>query len=67
MLVCLWGTKIYEDMNKIKTQHINPPIPIRDFDWEAVRESYDIGGLIGYGKTEQQAIDNLIEQETDED
>ena len=50
-------------MEKIITNNIYPPIPIRDYDWEAVREDYDEGDLIGYGKTEQDAIDNLLELE----
>lgn len=50
-------------MSKIITTHIYPAIPIRDFDWEAIRESYDEGYFIGVGKTEQAAIDNLLELE----
>jgi hypothetical protein len=50
-------------MDKIKTSHIYPPIPCRDYDWEAVRQSYDEGDPIGYGKTEEDAIKNLIELE----
>lgn len=42
-----------------------PPIPIRKYDWSAIREGYDDGNLIGYGKTKQDAIDDLMEQETD--
>ena len=50
-------------MGKIITSHIRPPIPVRDYDWSAVREDYDEGDFIGYGRTEQDAIDDLIEQE----
>lgn len=50
---------------KIITNEIYPPIPIRDYDWEAVWEDYDESDVIGYGKTEQEAIDNLIEQTED--
>jgi hypothetical protein len=42
-----------------------PPIPIRQYDWSAIRDDYDAGDLIGYGRTEQEAIDNLKEQEDD--
>lgn len=52
-------------MNKIITEFIYPPIPDRNYDWEAVRENYDAGDLIGYGRTEQDAINNLIEQENE--
>ena len=44
------------------TTYINPPIPSRNFDWEAVGDNYDEGDPIGYGATEQEAIDNLEEQ-----
>jgi hypothetical protein len=44
------------------TTYINPPIPNRNFDWEAVGDYYDEGDPIGYGATEKEAIDNLEEQ-----
>jgi hypothetical protein len=47
----------------IETTHIYPPIPIRNFDWEATRSDYDEGDPIGYGKTEDEAIQNLLELE----
>ena len=47
----------------IRTQHMPPPIPDRRYDWSAVRDGYDAGDPIGRGATEQQAIDDLIEQE----
>lgn len=50
-------------VSKIITSHDYPPIPIRDYDWSAIRENYDEGDLIGYGKTEQEAINDLIKQE----
>jgi hypothetical protein len=50
-------------MDKIKTSHICPPIPCRDYDWEAVRQSYDEGDPIGYGKTKREAIMDLIKKE----
>jgi hypothetical protein len=40
-----------------------PPIPNRNYDWSAFREDYDEGNLIGYGKTENEAINDLIEKE----
>jgi hypothetical protein len=52
-------------MKKIITTHISPPIPIRNYDWEAVFEDYDEGGPIGYGETEQEAISDLIEIENE--
>jgi len=50
-------------MEKIITSFDFPPIPRRDYDWSAIREDYDEGDLIGYGETEQKAIDDLIMQE----
>lgn len=47
---------------QIDTAHINPPIPIRDKDWVAAEANYDLGRPIGTGKTEQDAINDLLEQ-----
>lgn len=49
--------------DKIITSFDYPPIPIRDYDWSAIRESYDEGDLVGYGRTEQEAINDLKMQE----
>ena len=46
----------------MRTEHIKPPIPIYDFDWCAVEDDYEPGRPIGYGRTEQEAIDDLAEQ-----
>ncbi len=54
-------------MNKIITSHDYPPIPDRRFDWSAIREDYDEGDLIGHGRTEQEAIDDLTQQEDERD
>ncbi len=42
---------------------VNPPSPVRWFDWSAVREGYEPGDPLGYGPTEQDARDDLLEQE----
>jgi hypothetical protein len=52
-------------MRKIITSQDCPPIPVRDYDWSASREDYDQGDLIGYGITEQDAIDDLKRQENE--
>lgn len=44
-----------------QTTHICPPIPSRDFDWCAINDGYESGDPIGYGRTQQEAIDNLLE------
>lgn len=48
-------------MEKIVTKYDPPPIPVRAFDWTAVTDNYEPGCPIGYGYTEQQAIDDLKE------
>lgn len=50
-------------MDPIRTEFVYPPIPIRDFDWSAVRDNYEPGCPIGYGRTEEAAIADLILQE----
>lgn len=46
----------------IETEYVCPPIPIRCFDWHATEVNYEPGRPIGQGETEQEAIDDLIEQ-----
>jgi len=48
----------------IKTVHVYPPIPIRNFDWAAYDDdTYDGPGCrVGYGPTEEAAIADLLEQ-----
>jgi len=47
--------------HKIRTECIFPPIPIRAFDWCATFDNYEPGCPIGYGRTEQEAITDLLE------
>ncbi len=47
---------------KIITEYVFPPIPNRNFDWSAVTDNYEPGCPIGYGPTEQAAIDDLRQQ-----
>lgn len=46
---------------KINTEFVYPPIPVRMFDWCATFEDYDgeSDSPIGWGITEQQAIEDL--------
>ena len=55
----------------VHTSHDYPPTPDRGFDWSAVEDDYDVDfdqdGYFstcphGYGATEQDAIDDLLEQ-----
>jgi hypothetical protein len=56
---------------KVRTTFEYPPIPVRSMDWSAVTDDYDADcdqdGFfsncpIGHGATEQDAIDDLLEQ-----
>jgi hypothetical protein len=47
----------------IITERINPPIPVNHFDWTACRDGYDAGDPIGYGTTEREAIEDLLDKE----
>ena len=48
---------------KIRTTYVYPPIPHRCFDWAAIDDdTYEGGGPIGYGATEEEAIADLMEQ-----
>ena len=40
-----------------------PPIPWRGADYCAVRDGYDEGDPMGYGETEEEAIEALISVE----
>ena len=53
----------YMAVDEIITSFLNPPIPVRSMDWQATRKGYDEGDLIGRGATEQDAINDLLEQE----
>ncbi len=54
---------------RIVTHFVYPPIPDRRFDWSAVRDGYDggddecAGDPIGWGRTEQEAIEDLLREE----
>jgi hypothetical protein len=48
---------------KIVTRYWMKPGPLRQFDWEAVTDNYDLGSPIGYGRTEAKAINDLMLQQ----
>jgi hypothetical protein len=48
----------------VVTKYDPPPIPIRNHDWTATFEDYDLGDPTGTGATEQDAVNDLIEQVT---
>ena len=45
---------------KIVTEHTYPPIPIRSFDWHAWIDGFEEDGMYGSGRTEEEAIEDLI-------
>jgi hypothetical protein len=49
-------------MEQIVTRYGAKPIPLRQFDWEAMTTNYDLGSPVGYGRTEAEAINDLIIQ-----
>ena len=53
---------IKKEAETIFTQFIYPPIPIRNYDWCAYR---DPEKFTGYGKTELEAIEDLLDNERD--
>jgi hypothetical protein len=46
---------------KIKTECVCPPIPTRKFDWQAWVDGNEEGPN-GWGETEQEAVDDLLEK-----
>lgn len=49
-------------MPTVHYRFIYPPIPIRNFDWEATFDEYDMGDPIGFGRTKEEALKNLMEE-----
>ena len=50
---------------KIRTEYIHPPVPCRSYDWCAYDEDTYDGAedsecVMGWGATEQEAIDDLL-------
>lgn len=45
--------------HRIKTQNIQPPIPIRSFDWVAWLDGHEEDGPYGYGPTQDDALADL--------
>lgn len=62
------------DAPRIITEHVYPPIPLRQFDWCAYPEGYEPtdsdgvggGGPVGWGRTEAEAIADYRQQVEDD-
>jgi len=50
---------------KIVTVNVCPPIPLRDFDWGAYRDGTEEDGIRGWGRTESEAVADLLDIEED--
>ena len=47
---------------KVVTRYGRAPIPMTSFNWSATLDGYEPGDPVGWGETEQAAIDDLAEQ-----
>ncbi len=46
-------------MKKMIVHQILPPIPIRDFDWQAYWDGEEETCHCGYGRTKEEAVEDL--------
>jgi hypothetical protein len=53
--------KYVKERLNIKTNFDYPPVPVRDYDWSAVFDGYEPGCPVGLGKTEEDAILDLLD------
>lgn len=58
--------KLFVQKKKIVTSYVNPPIPVRDFDWCAHYDGEEEKGGYGYGATEQEAAKDFLANQDDE-
>jgi len=47
---------------RIIVECVNPPIPIRSFDWVAYLADHEPGSPQGYGSTAEEAVSDLSER-----
>ena len=59
------GVTVRHPIATIITHYVYPPIPDRSFDWSAVRDGYEPGCPIGRGPTKAEAIQDLLDTESD--
>lgn len=46
----------------IRTEYWRKPIPTNKYDWEAWEDGTEETGPVGYGRTEDAAVEDLLEQ-----
>ena len=51
--------------DRIITVHYAVPVGERSHDWTAVRDSYEPDDPIGYGASEAEAVEDLMERESE--
>jgi len=51
---------ISKDKHVIVTAYIFPPIPSREYDWQAAYDGYEEGDPLGHGATETEAMIDLL-------
>lgn len=61
-----WDAKLEEEQPKIEVEYLNPPIPIRDYDWHAWRDGQEEGKFHGWGSSSVNAVDDLLARERGE-
>lgn len=59
------GETMTKAIRDIELSFIHPPIPDRNYDWQATRTGYDVGEPIGRGRTPEKALADLLEQEAE--
>ncbi len=59
---CHYSERTEKLLSRIRTEHVFPPIPLRQFDWRAVLDDYEPGCPMGEGPTEAAAIADLLQQ-----
>jgi hypothetical protein len=47
---------------KVKVTYDPKPVPFCNFDYEAYVDSWDLGDPLGYGSTQEEAVQHLLDQ-----
>lgn len=50
-------------IRNIEISFVHPPIPDRNWDYQAIRKGYEPGEPLGWGRTPVVALADLLEQE----